>query len=209
MTDEPLVDLDVTVNGEHHNSGQVPADMPLVHYLHEVLGLTGAKIGCSIGECRACTVAVQLDGDTLPVTRQACMTSMRHTAGWQITTVEGLADGETLHPVQEAIVDEQSFQCGYCAAGFAVAGSVVVAGVQQGATDDDIVKRTDAILGPHICRCTGYGRYRNAILSAARATAAGNTAAPATPHTLGRVTTDAAVTVDRELADASGTRSLR
>lgn len=209
MTDEPLVDLDITVNGERHNSGQVPADMPLVHYLHEVLGLTGTKIGCSIGECRACTVAVRLNGDTLPVTRQACMTSMRHTAGWNVTTVEGLADDDVLNPVQQAIVDEQSFQCGYCAAGFAVAGSVVIAGIGPGAPDDAVAKRTDAILGPHICRCTGYGRYRNAILSSARAAAARNTAASATPFAPGLVTTDAAVAVDRQPPNAPATRSLR
>jgi aerobic-type carbon monoxide dehydrogenase small subunit (CoxS/CutS family) len=167
MIDEPMVDLDITVNGQRHNDRQVAADMTLVHFLHEVLGLTGTRIGCSIGECRACTVAVRPQKDAPVVTRQACMTAMRHTSGWEVTTVEGLSPAGVLNPMQEAILKQEAFQCGYCAAGFAVAGSVALASVQRGDDSGAIIDRVDAVLGPHICRCTGYGRYRDAIVSVA------------------------------------------
>ena len=174
MTEEPLVDLDITVNGQRHTGSPVAGDMTLVHFLHENLGLTGTKIGCSIGECRACTVAVRLDTDGPRVTRQACMTSMRHTTGWDVTTIEGLGHAGALHPVQQSILEQQAFQCGYCAAGFAVAASVALDGVRPGDDGNAIKERVDAVLGPHLCRCTGYGRYRDAILAAAQ------TAAPST-----------------------------
>jgi aerobic-type carbon monoxide dehydrogenase small subunit (CoxS/CutS family) len=165
MTAEPEVGLDLTVNKQRH-TGTVAGDMPLVHFLHERLGLTGTKIGCSIGECRACTVKVQLDADGPAVTRQSCMTSMRHTSGWHVTTVEGLADADSLNAIQESIVDRQAFQCGYCAAGFAVAGSVALESLQPDDDADKVRERVDAVLGNHICRCTGYSRYRDAILAA-------------------------------------------
>ncbi|BBY46629.1 hypothetical protein MARA_00590 (plasmid) [Mycolicibacterium arabiense] len=172
MNYEPTVALDIIVNGEHHHGRRVAADMTLVHFLHEDLGLTGTKIGCSIGECRACTVAVQVEPDGPPVTRQACMTGMRHTAGWKVTTIEGLGEPDELNPVQKAIFTRQAFQCGYCAAGFAVAGTVALAGVRPGDDAKAVERRVDAVLGPHLCRCTGYGRYRDAILSAAPSQAA-------------------------------------
>jgi aerobic-type carbon monoxide dehydrogenase small subunit (CoxS/CutS family) len=157
-------DLAVTVNGVVQRLQDMPADMHLGHYLREILGLTGTRIGCSIGECRACTVMVrQQPGDT-PVTKQACMISMRHVNGWEITTVEGLAKAEELHPVQEAILEADAFQCGYCASGFAVAGAVAC---EQLAADpgQDVAKVVEAVTGHNLCRCTGYARYREAITS--------------------------------------------
>ncbi|PKV89641.1 ferritin-like domain-containing protein [Streptomyces sp. TLI_146] len=172
---EPNTDLDLTVNGVRHHGRSVPGDMSLVHFLHEDLGLTGTKIGCSIGECRACTVAVRTRPQAPVVTRQACMTSMRHVRGWDVTTVEGLAADGALHPVQQAFLEREAFQCGYCAAGFAVAGSVVVdhAG-QDRATDDaeqPLEETVDTVLGSHVCRCTDYERYRAAVLATARSAA--------------------------------------
>ncbi|MFF8289392.1 ferritin-like domain-containing protein [Streptomyces sp. NPDC016309] len=179
---EPQTELDVTVNGVRHNGRRVPGDLSLVHFLHEELGLTGTRIGCSIGECRACTVAVRTAPGLPPVTRQACMTSMRHVRGWEVTTVEGLAEDGALHPVQQAFLDRDAFQCGYCAAGFAVAGSVVAeharlareaAGTGDGdgpdvQDDQDVLDELVAtVLGPHVCRCTGYDRYGEAVRSAA------------------------------------------
>lgn len=151
---EPTTDLDLTVNGVRHHGRSVPGDMSLVHFLHEDLGLTGTKIGCSIGECRACTVAVRTLPQAPVVTRQACMTSMRHVQGWDVTTVEGLAADGTLHPVQQAFLEREAFQCGYCAAGFAVAGSVVVdhAGDNRLAdeAEQQLEETVDTVLGSHV-----------------------------------------------------------
>ncbi|WP_406340497.1 ferritin-like domain-containing protein [Streptomyces sp. NBC_00648] len=169
---EPTTDLDLTVNGVRHHGRSVPGDMSLVHFLHEDLGLTGTKIGCSIGECRACTVAVRTRPQAPVVTRQACMTSMRHVQGWDVTTVEGLAADGTLHPVQQAFLEREAFQCGYCAAGFAVAGSVVVdhAGDNRLAdeAEQQLEETVDTVLGSHVCRCTDYERYRAAVLATAQ-----------------------------------------
>ncbi|GGP33640.1 2Fe-2S iron-sulfur cluster-binding protein [Streptomyces melanogenes] len=167
---EPNTDLDLTVNGVRHHGRSVPGDMSLVHFLHEDLGLTGTKIGCSIGECRACTVAVRTRPQAPLVTRQACMTSMRHVRGWDVTTVEGLAAEGALHPVQQAFLEREAFQCGYCAAGFAVAGSVVVDHAANEA-EQPLQETIDTVLGSHVCRCTDYERYRAAVLAAAQSAA--------------------------------------
>ncbi|OAR26585.1 hypothetical protein A8W25_28445 [Streptomyces sp. ERV7] len=184
---EPNTDLDLTVNGIRHHGRSVPGDMSLVHFLHEDLGLTGTKIGCSIGECRACTVAVRARPQAPLVTRQACMTSMRHVRGWEVTTVEGLAADGALHPVQQAFLEREAFQCGYCTAGFTVAGSVVVehAGEDGHAEDGEqrLEETVDTVLGSHVCRCTNYERYRAAVLTAAQSTAPSPTPSP-TPDEL-------------------------
>ncbi|MFC0844163.1 ferritin-like domain-containing protein [Streptomyces noboritoensis] len=167
---EPNTDLDLTVNGVRHHGRSVPGDMSLVHFLHEDLGLTGTKIGCSIGECRACTVAVRTRPQAPLVTRQSCMTSMRHVRGWDVTTVEGLAAEGALHPVQQAFLEREAFQCGYCAAGFAVAGSVVVDHAANKA-EQPLQETVDTVLGSHVCRCTDYERYRAAVLATAQSAA--------------------------------------
>ncbi|MFD8985428.1 ferritin-like domain-containing protein [Streptomyces sp. NPDC059564] len=200
---ETPTDLDLTVNGVRHTGRQVPGDMSLVHFLHEDLGLTGTRVGCSIGECRACTVAVRPRPGAAPVTRQACMTAMRHVAGWEVTTVEGLAAADgALHPVQRAILDRDAFQCGYCAAGFAVAGSVAVeqaAGVgDAGGAVDGLV---ETVLGPHLCRCTGYSRYLDAVRSVAEA------AAHAAPARAGLRTAAAATAGAGPTAEAAAART--
>lgn len=100
------------------------------------------------------------------------MTSMRHVQGWDVTTVEGLAADGTLHPVQQAFLEREAFQCGYCAAGFAVAGSVVVdhAGDNRLAdeAEQQLEETVDTVLGSHVCRCTDYERYRAAVLATAQ-----------------------------------------
>lgn len=183
---EPQTELDVVVNGVRHHGRRVAGDMSLVHFLQEDLGLTGTRIGCSIGECRACTVAVRTEPGLPAVTRQACMTSMRHVRGWEVTTVEGLAKDGALHPVQQAFLDRDAFQCGYCAAGFAVAGSVVTEHARRSREEgnpldvDDLDDLVDTVLGPHVCRCTGYDRYGDAVRAAADGHRTGTL--PATPE---------------------------
>ncbi|WFU25147.1 ferritin-like domain-containing protein [Bradyrhizobium sp. CB1717] len=155
-------DAHLIINGQRHDLIDVPDDMHLGHYLREIVGLTGTRIGCSIGECRACTVMVRHARSEPPVTKQACMISLRHVNGWEVTTIEGLSSGDQLHPIQEAILQEDAMQCGYCAAGFVVAGAVACEHMLR-APGQDVAAIVEAVTGHNLCRCTGYIRYRNAI----------------------------------------------
>jgi xanthine dehydrogenase YagT iron-sulfur-binding subunit len=108
------VTIDLSVNGQTRKVIVEPR-WPLVYVLREVLGLTGTKIGCERGECGACTVLI--DGKP----RYSCMTLAVEAEGHQITTIEGLLEGEELGPVQQAFVDEDAFQCGFCTPGQIIA----------------------------------------------------------------------------------------
>ncbi len=210
--EQPDVELDLTVNGEHLCGRRVAGDLSLVHFLHQELGLTGTKIGCSIGECRACTVGVRTQAGAPLVTRQSCMTSMRHVRGWSVTTVEGLAHGGELSQVQAAILDRDALQCGYCAPGFAVAGTVAVEHA-GGLTDGDVsvAELLDAVIGPNLCRCTGYRRYYDAVtdvLEAARQDPAPSPARPTAPDRAGSWPRRAAVRLTDADLDALGYQPL-
>ena len=102
--------LTLTVNGRAW-SGDVPEGASLLELLRERLGLTGAKLGCGEGQCGSCAVLV--DGRPVP----ACTMPAASAAGKQVTTIEGLARGEALHPVQQAFLDAEAFQCGFCTPG--------------------------------------------------------------------------------------------
>lgn len=133
---------------------EAAADMPLLWVLREKLGVTGPKYGCGIGACRACTS--HLDGDEI----QPCVVRVADCAGRAITTIEGLADGDELHPVQQAWLDEDVAQCGYCQAGQIMTAVALLKRNPQ-PTDDDI----DQIA--NVCRCGTYNRIRAAIKRAA------------------------------------------
>ena len=135
----------------------VEADMPLLWVIREHLRLTGTKFGCGIGQCGACTV--HLDGE--PV--RSCITPAAAAAGRSITTIEGLAkSGEARHPLQQAWIDEQVPQCGYCQSGQIMAAAALLA--EHPAPDDDAI---NAAMRGNICRCGTYGRIRRAIKKAA------------------------------------------
>ena len=148
----PLAPLALSVNGEAFFHDGDPA-MPLLWFLRDTLRLTGTKYGCGIGSCGACTVLI--DGKAA----RACMTPMQAAAEHQITTIEGLAT-DTLHPVQQAWVEEDVAQCGYCQAG-------------QIMTAVDLLKRkpkpaeADIAAIGNLCRCGTYPRIRRAIARAA------------------------------------------
>lgn len=146
------VPLPVTINGEAFSHDGDPA-MPLLWFLRDRLRLTGTKYGCGIGVCGACTVLV--DGK---VTR-ACLTPMSAVATHAVTTIEGL-EGDALHPVQQAWIDEDVAQCGYCQAGQILA-AVELLERRPRPGEDDI-----AAIG-NLCRCGTYPRIRRAILRAA------------------------------------------
>lgn len=124
----------------------------LLDVLRNQLGLTGAKEGCGIGECGACTVI--LDGETV----DSCLTLAASCEGKSIETVEGLSDGETLHPVQQAFVDHNAMQCGFCIPGLVLSGKNILDKYPEA----DRARIVEAISG-NLCRCTGYKQVVDAI----------------------------------------------
>jgi aerobic-type carbon monoxide dehydrogenase small subunit (CoxS/CutS family) len=144
----------LTVNGRA-SEVDVPADMPLLWVLRDVLALKGTKFGCGIAQCGACTV--HIDGQPT----RSCITPASTVAGRRITTIEGLsADGT--HPLQRAWLDVDVPQCGYCQAGQIMSAAALLAGTPN-PTDADI----DRAMAGNICRCGTYLRIREAIHEAA------------------------------------------
>jgi isoquinoline 1-oxidoreductase subunit alpha len=137
-------------------------DTPLLWVLREDLRLTGTKFGCGMALCGACTV--HLDG--APV--RACVTPLSAARGKRVVTIEGLARGERLHALQEAFIEQDVVQCGYCQSGQIMSAAALLAR-QKNPTDADI----DAAMSGNICRCGTYQRIRAAIKQAARRLTAG------------------------------------
>jgi carbon-monoxide dehydrogenase small subunit len=147
-----------TVNGEPRQADGVWEGESLLYVLRERLGLPGAKNACEQGECGSCTV--YLDGDAVC----ACLVAAGQAQGRDVVTVEGLADGDALHPVQEAFVVAGAVQCGFCTPGLIVAVHDLLARVPQ---PTDLQVR-EALAG-NLCRCTGYEKILDAVrLAAAR-----------------------------------------
>ena len=134
----------------------VPPEMPLLWVIRDHLELTGTKFGCGIAQCGACTV--HLDGNAI----RSCVTPVGSVAGRKVTTIEGLSDGESLTPIQEAWIAHQVPQCGYCQSGQIMSAEALLA-TNPNPSDDEI--RT-AMAG-NICRCGMYGRIHKAIRSVA------------------------------------------
>ncbi len=149
--------IQLTVNGEDRDVDVAP-DTPLLWVIRENLGLTGTKFGCGVSLCGACTV--HLDGT--PV--RACITPVALAEGRSVTTIEGVADGNGLHPVQQAWIDEQVPQCGYCQSGQIMSA---VALLRDNPDPDDAA--IDAAMSGNICRCGMYSRIRRGIKRAAAA----------------------------------------
>jgi isoquinoline 1-oxidoreductase alpha subunit len=133
----------------------VPEDMPLLWVLRDVVGLTGTKYGCGIGECGSCMV--HLDG----AAAFSCALPMASVAGRRVTTIEGLAEGDALHPIQQAWLAVDAPQCGYCQSGQIMAAAALIA-KNRHPTDAEI----DAAMSGNLCRCGTYNRIRAAIYHA-------------------------------------------
>lgn len=148
--------LELTVNGEHYEVLVEPKTL-LVDVLRDQLGLTGAKRGCDSGSCGACTVL--LNGK--PV--HSCSILALQANGGEILTIEGLADGPNLHPIQEAFVDHWALQCGFCTPGQIMAAKALL-DENPNPTEEEV----KIAMNGHICRCTGYNMITEAILDAAK-----------------------------------------
>ena len=148
------------VNGERQTVDVDPA-RPLLWVLREQLALTGTKFGCGIAQCGACTV--HIDG----VAMRSCVTPVSDVDGRQVTTIEGLSsESGELHPLQQAWIDHQVPQCGYCQSGQLMSATALLAN-NPNPSDADI----DAAMSGNICRCGMYGRIREAIKAAGVASA--------------------------------------
>ena len=134
----------------------VDEDTPLLWVIRDEIGLTGTKFGCGKGLCGACTV--HLNGQAI----RSCITPVSLIAGQSITTIEGLADGDVLHPVQTSWIENNVPQCGYCQSGQLMSASALLAQNAQ-PSDEDI----DMAMSGNICRCGTYPRIRKAIKQAA------------------------------------------
>jgi aerobic-type carbon monoxide dehydrogenase small subunit (CoxS/CutS family) len=149
--------LTMTVNGRQVTV-DIEADELLVDVLRDRLGLIGTKIGCNEGECGACTVI--MDGE--PVL--SCLVPALRAEGQDLLTIEGLSDGEVLHPLQQAFVEHGAVQCGYCIPGFIMSAKALL-DVNPNPNRDEI---KEAIAG-NLCRCTGYVKIIEAIEEVAQA----------------------------------------
>jgi carbon-monoxide dehydrogenase small subunit len=147
--------ITLTVNGEER-SAEAEDRTLLVFFLREQLGLTGTKIGCDTSSCGACTV--HLDG----VSVKSCTVLAAQAAGAQVTTIEGLADGDNLHPMQEAFRENHGLQCGYCTPGMVMASISLLN--ELGEVTEEAVREG---LEGNLCRCTGYHNIVKAVLAAA------------------------------------------
>lgn len=143
--------MQLRINDQLIDVADVP-DRPLLGVLRDELGMTGTRFGCGAGQCGACTI--HLDGQAA----RSCQTQISTIGGRAITTIEGLADDEQLHPVQQAFIDEQVPQCGYCMSGQIMSAAALLAATPS-PSDEEIV----AAMRGNLCRCGTYVRIKRAI----------------------------------------------
>ena len=152
-----MVAIKVNINDKTHTI-EASEDMPLLWAIRDIVGLTGTKFGCGIGQCGACTV--HLNGK--PV--RSCLLPVGALNGQSVTTIEGLADAAGLHPLQQTWIDQDVAQCGYCQTGQIMSAAALLAENSK-PSDADI----DAAMAGNYCRCGTYIRIRQAVHTAALA----------------------------------------
>jgi carbon-monoxide dehydrogenase small subunit len=156
--------ISVTVNGEAHEA-EVEPRLLLVHFLRDTLGLTGTHVGCDTSNCGACTVHV--DGESA----KSCTMLAVQADGHEVRTIEGMADGATLHPLQQAFWDQHGLQCGFCTPGMIMQASWLL----DQNPDPSEAEIREGISG-NLCRCTGYVNIVKAIHQAAGTLSEGESA---------------------------------
>lgn len=159
-----MATIRLTVNGKSYAVDADP-QTSLLSALREQLDLTGSKYGCGEGQCGACTVLIDRKA------QRSCVTKVVSVSSKQITTIEGLADGERLHPVQEAFLEAGAMQCGYCTSGM-IMSAVALLQRNPSPNESDIVNFMDG----NVCRCGTYPRIVSAIQKAAKAGTASSAA---------------------------------
>jgi aerobic-type carbon monoxide dehydrogenase small subunit (CoxS/CutS family) len=149
--------ISIKINGSVHASDVEPRRL-LVHHIRDDVGLTGTNVGCDTSSCGACTVLV--DGESV----KSCTMLAVQADGREITTIEGLAEGEAMHPVQEAFREHHGLQCGFCTPGMVMA-TVSLLAEQPDPSETDVREGLEG----NLCRCTGYHNIVKAVLAAASA----------------------------------------
>ena len=155
--------LNLTINGRAHGPVEVRDELSMNDFLREYLGMTGTKFGCGAAQCLSCAVIVD-DPDGTSYTSPTCVASAASFDGKSIRTVEGHARDGELSTLQKAFIQHFAFQCGYCTAGFLNEGQVLLerlakAPVKRADLENTIAEALDG----HICRCTGYVKYHDAV----------------------------------------------
>lgn len=153
--DDKTIALHFTLNG-HSQSLTIPAGLTVLELLRHILKRKGTKEGCGIGECGACTI--QVDGKAV----NACLMLAAQLDGREVWTVEGLGDGEHLHPIQEAFINHHAVQCGFCTPGLLMSTKALL---EEDAHPDR--KAIVSAVSGNLCRCTGYQQILSAIEAAA------------------------------------------
>ncbi|MCC5780426.1 (2Fe-2S)-binding protein [Nitratireductor sp. B36] len=153
-----MTDVTMTVNGKTV-SGTVEGRTLLVQFLRDNLGLTGTHVGCETSQCGACTV--HMDGQSV----KSCSMLAVQAEGASITTIEGLAKGEDLHPVQAAFKEHHGLQCGFCTPGMIMAATDMIRRHPEGLDEKTVREELEG----NICRCTGYHNIVKAIMAASEA----------------------------------------
>lgn len=165
----PTRPLSLIINGEKKGPCDVPEGLMMIDFLHEYLNLTGSRLGCGQGICHACVVIVDKPDGTSEEMR-TCITGAHFFAGKTVRTVEGHAQTreESGEPqpsqVQQAFMEHYSFQCGYCTPGFVNAATIFIEKLRrQPVARENLESEIEKALNSHICRCTGYVRYYEAV----------------------------------------------
>jgi aerobic-type carbon monoxide dehydrogenase small subunit (CoxS/CutS family) len=155
--------LGITINGRAHGPTEVSDDLTLNDYLREHLGMTGTKFGCGAAQCLSCAVIVD-NPDGTSFASPTCVVSAASFNGKSIRTVEGHAKDGKLSALQTAFIEHFAFQCGYCTAGFLNEGQVLLERLAtKPVVRGDLEKTIAEALDGHLCRCTGYIKYHEAV----------------------------------------------
>jgi aerobic-type carbon monoxide dehydrogenase small subunit (CoxS/CutS family) len=158
-----MTNLALTINGRAYGPVEVRDELSMNDFLREYLGLTGTKFGCGVAQCLSCAVIVD-NPDGTSHTSPTCVVPAVNFAGKSIRTVEGHAKGGELTPLQKRFIEHFAFQCGYCAPGFLNEGQVLLERLaNKKVARADLEKTIAEALDGHLCRCTGYVKYHEAV----------------------------------------------